>query len=273
MGRNKNHEYEKINNKIKEVLQYDLRRYIKNKNNFYDNIRNIIQYLNMRQDEDEEKLFNKLYYHGERNFMRLIRYIQFTNNDYIIKNEKDLLLIKSICYYHDIGKCIISSDEYYSKDKDDKYLYHPKFSAMICRVLFEIQGFSEKEINFMINIIEKHQLKKKKFPKDMSELEIIFNNIDSMDEKCGASGALIALQYGKHKSLNTFDYDSSEFKLKSLLRKSNKFADKLATNELKLFYYSELELMVNLYYKQIERITKLYDKGIIFINTEDDIWF
>ena len=86
-------EMNRMNNKIKEVLQYDLRRYIKNKNNFYDNIRNIIHYLNMRQDESEEKLFNKVYYHGERNFMRLIRYIQFTNNKNIIKDERDLLLV------------------------------------------------------------------------------------------------------------------------------------------------------------------------------------
>ena len=258
-----------MQNQIKDKL-YKIRHFITIDTDIKDNIRNIIIELNMR-DESQEKLFNKIYYHGERNFVRFKRYCDFTNKQLDIHEEQ---LYLNACYFHDVGKCLISDKEYYSDDIDsNRYHNHQYFSAMICRVLFEIQGFSEKEINFMINIIERHQLKKKKFPKDMGELEIIFNNLDSMDEKCGPGGALIALQYGKHKSLNTFDYDSSEFKLKSLLRKSNKFADKLATNDLKLFYYNELELMVNLYYKQIERITKLYDKGIIFINTEDDIWF
>ena len=217
-----------------------------------------IKYLNERKGSNK-KIFNKIYSHGDRQYIRFRKCIDFINehnDNKIIISDDEYKLIRLASLFHDIGKLRICDKERKKPNKDNKYKDHHIFSKIITDNILIIKGFNLIDRNYITRIIEYHGLKKKsKVPDDATIIEKIFMDIDRIDEKCGPIGICVILKsvQSNDENANDINYEKIENKINELFEIKNNLKEKFIYADVYEFYEHKLNLVKDLYYYILEK--------------------
>lgn len=147
-------------------------------------------------------------------------------------------------------------------------MLHPELSVMITEPILKIKGYNKYQQKIILGMIYNHKYKEE-IPDNLSPLDLAFIDIDRIDEKCGITGALVAIQCGynnKDENLNKFNYNKSRDMLKNILLKRFKMFKKLSTHQMVHFYFQQLNVMKREFDIMINHVESEKMKDYYFIN-------